>query len=63
VTARSLRHTWCDRATTDPFSAFRSAIERGEPDATVALFTADCRAARRLTKTVRSLRRPVHGDY
>jgi hypothetical protein len=45
------------------FSAFRSAIERGEPDAAVALFTADRRAARRLTKTVHSLRRPVHGDY
>jgi hypothetical protein len=27
---------------TDPFSAFRSAIERGEPDAAVALFTTDC---------------------
>ena len=27
---------------TDPFAAFRTAIEGGEPDAAVALFTPDC---------------------
>ncbi len=27
---------------TDPFSAFRSAVEEGKPDAAVALFTPDC---------------------
>jgi hypothetical protein len=39
---RSPRHPWCDRRVTDPFSAFRAAIERGEPDAAVALFVPDC---------------------